>query len=102
MSIKIYNVLACCGAGNGSCQLVALKVRRVFQKLDLKINLEVNTVSVGKAIGHNFDLIFCNQALEASFADAKKRGAYVIPLKNIMSEKEIEEKLLVYLEQEKE
>lgn len=48
---KKFNILACCAAGNGCCQLVSLKVKRVFTKLGLKCNVEANTVSVGKAIG---------------------------------------------------
>ena len=95
---KRYNVLACCGAGNGSCQLVALKVRRVFQKLGVKANIEINTVSLGKATGHNFDLNFCNASLEKNFDNARAKGATVIGLKNIMSEAEIEEKLKAYLD----
>ena len=32
---KKFNILACCAAGNGCCQLVSLKVKRVFTKLGL-------------------------------------------------------------------
>ena len=42
---KKFNILACCAAGNGCCQLVSLKVKRVFTKLGLKCNVEANTVS---------------------------------------------------------
>ena len=89
---KKFNILACCAAGNGCCQLVSLKVKRVFTKLGLKCNVEANTVSVGKAIGQKYDVVYCGVALEPQFAAAKQKGAYVIPLKNIMSEAEIEEK----------
>ena len=88
---KKFNILACCAAGNGCCQLVSLKVKRVFTKLGLKCNVEANTVSVGKAI-------YCGVALEPQFAAAKQKGAYVIPLKNIMSEAEIEEKTKLWLD----
>ena len=36
---KKFNILACCAAGNGCCQLVSLKVKRVFTKLGLKCNV---------------------------------------------------------------
>ena len=86
-------------AGNGCCQLVSLKVKRVFTKLGLKCNVEANTVSVGKAIGQKYDVVYCSVSLEPQFADAKRKGAHVIPLKNIMSEAEIEEKTRAYLDE---
>lgn len=84
---------------NGCCQLVSLKVKRVFTKLGLKCNVEANTVSVGKAIGQKYDVVYCSVSLEPQFADAKRKGAHVIPLKNIMSEAEIEEKTRAYLDE---
>ena len=46
---KKFNILACCAAGNGCCQLVSLKVKRVFTKLGLKCNVEANTALLGGA-----------------------------------------------------
>ena len=42
---------------------------------------------------------YCSVSLEPQFADAKRKGAHVIPLKNIMSEAEIEEKTRAYLDE---
>ena len=104
---------------------MSLKVKRVFTKLGLKCNVEANTVSVGKAIGQirkeleeqvkfftdnnqlveaqrirqKYDVVYCSVSLEPQFADAKRKGAHVIPLKNIMSEAEIEEKTRAYLDE---
>ena len=44
-------------------------------------------------------MVYCSVSLEPQFADAKRKGAYVIPLKNIMSEAEIEEKTKAYLDE---
>ncbi len=95
---KKFHILACCAAGNGCCQLVSMKVKRVFTKLGLKCDVEANTVAVGKTVGQKYDVVYCGVALEPQFAAAKQKGAYVIPLKNIMSEAEIEEKTQAYLE----
>ena len=83
---------------NGCCQLVMMKVKRVFAKLGLKCNVEANTASVGKALATKYDVVYCSQSLEPQFAEAKKKGAYIIALKNIMSEAEIEEKTRAYLD----
>ncbi|MCI8740089.1 MAG: PTS sugar transporter subunit IIB [Oscillibacter sp.] len=95
---KRFNILTCCAAGNGCCQLVMMKVKRVFAKLGLKCNVEANTASVGKALATKYDVVYCSQSLEPQFAEAKKKGAYIIALKNIMSEAEIEEKTRAYLD----
>ena len=95
---KKFNILTCCAAGNGCCQLVMLKVKQVYSKLGLKCNVEANTVSVGKALATKYDVVYCSLTLEPQFAEATKKGAYIIPLKNIMSIPEIEEKTLAYLE----
>jgi ascorbate PTS system EIIB component len=95
---KKFKILCCCAAGNGCCQLVMLKVKRVYEKLGLKITIEANTTSVGKAIAHKYDCVYCNVSLEKQFEEAKKKGAVIIGLKNIMSEQEIEDKTKAYLE----
>ena len=70
---KKFNILACCAAGNGCCQLVSLKVKRVFTKLGLKCNVEANTVSVGKAIGQKYDVVYCRAAVCRCQAQGRPR-----------------------------
>ena len=41
----------------------------------------------------SYDLVFCAQNFANMFKDAEKKGVKVIPLRNIMSAQEIEEKL---------
>lgn len=94
---KRFKILCCCAAGNGCCQLVMLKVKRVYEKLGLKCACEANTTSVGKAVAHKYDVVYCNLSLEKQFEEAKKKGAVIIGLKNIMSEQEIEEKTNIFL-----
>lgn len=71
---KKFNILACCAAGNGCCQLVSLKVKRVFTKLGLKCNVEANTVSVGKAIGQKYDVVYCSVSLEPAVCRCQAQG----------------------------
>ena len=95
---KKFNILACCAAGNGCCQLVSLKVKRVFTKLGLKCNVEANTVSVGKAIGQKYDVVYCGVALEPQFAAAKQKGSLCDPPEKHYVEAEIEEKTKLWLD----
>lgn len=94
---KKFKILCCCAAGNGCCQLVMLKVKRVYEKLGLQLSIEANTTSVGKAMANKFDVVYCNVSLVKQFDAAIEKGAHVIGLKNIMSEAEIEEKTKEYL-----
>lgn len=95
---KKFKILCCCAAGNGCCQLVMHKVKKVYEDLGLKFAIEANTTSVGRAVAQKYDVVYCNVSLEKQFEDAKKKGATVIGLKNIMSEQEIKEKTEAYLE----
>ena len=70
---KKFNILACCAAGNGCCQLVSLKVKRVFTKLGLKCTVEANTVSVGKAIGQKYDVVSAAYLLSRSLPTPSAR-----------------------------
>lgn len=95
---KKFKILCCCAAGNGCCQLIMIKIKKVYKDLGLICTCEANTTSVGKAVAHKYDVTYCNVSLEKQFEEAKKKGAVVIPLKNIMSEEEIKEKTLAFLE----
>ena len=90
---KTYKILTCCGCGNGTCQVLAMVVKRVCAKLNMNAKVEPAAVSVGIAQGVNYDIIICNRGLANSFQKAKDNGTIVIGLINIMSEEEIIEKL---------
>ena len=49
---------------------------------------------MAKTQASTYDVVFCSEALKDNFANAKKSGTIIIGLKNILSEKEIEEKIL--------
>ena len=44
-------------------------------------------------IRDRYDVLLCAQNFASMFTDAEAKGVKVIPLKNVMSDKEIEEKL---------
>ena len=90
---RTYKVLACCGCGNGTCQILAMKLQSVLKKLSIEAIVESAPVSVGISQWRNYDIIACNQGLVPNLQDAVDNGKIVIGLRNVMSEKEIEEKL---------
>ena len=94
---KNYKILACCGCGNGTCQMLAMTIRKVCKKLDVTAIVEPAPASVGISQSSNYDVIVCNQGLVSSFKKAQENGTPVIGLKNIMSEAEISDKFNKYL-----
>lgn len=74
--------------------MMKMTVQKVFDKVGIKPGkIHHCALSEGKTAANNFDLVFCAKNFTNMFKDAEKKGVKVIGLKNIMSPKEIEEKL---------
>ncbi len=94
-------VLAACGQGLGSCQLITMKLNTVFKKLGIDAKVTSSNVSMAKSTGSNYDMLFTNQTLVPNFKSAEAKGVVVIGLKNIMSEAEMEEKIKAAIDSKK-
>lgn len=91
---KKYKVLCCCGAGNGTCQLLARTTKAAFVDLGIKVQVEAAPATVGLSQGNRFDIILANAGLAKKFLPKVDQSkTTVIGLKNIMSVEEIKEKL---------
>ncbi len=65
-----------------------------MKKYDVKYGeLRHCSVSEGKSAARTYDVIFCARTFAKNFDDAQKAGTIIIPLKNVMSAKEIEDAL---------
>ena len=93
MATKLDNkkLLACCANGAGSSLMMEKAVAKVMKKYDIKpAELRHCPVSEGKSAARNYDVVFCAKTFAKNFADAEKNGTVIIPLRNVMSDKEIE------------
>jgi PTS system ascorbate-specific IIB component len=86
-------VLAACGQGLGSCQIITMKLNTVFKKMGVDAKVTSSNVSMAKSTATSYDVIICGQTLVPNFKTAESKGVVVIGLKNIVSEKEMEEKI---------
>ncbi len=86
-------VLAACGNGMGSCQIISMKLKTVFGKLGIDAKVTSSNVSMAKSTATSYDVLFCGQTLVPNFKTAESKGVVVIGLKNLVSEKEMEEKI---------
>ena len=87
----MLKVVAACGNGMGTSQIIKMKISNVFKRLS--IAADVAHMSVGEATSQasNFDVVFCSDSLTSNFKVSSKTK--VIGLKNLLSEQEIETKI---------
>jgi PTS system ascorbate-specific IIB component len=87
----MLKVIAACGNGMGTSQIIKMKIGNVFKKLGIPV--EVGHMSVGEALGQaqNYDVVFCSDSLAGTFKATPKTK--IIGLKNLLSEQEIETKV---------
>ena len=84
-------LLACCANGAGSSLMMENAIKKVMKKYDIKpAELRHCSVSEGKSAARNYDLVFCARTFAKNFDELVAAGKIVIPLKNVMSAKEIE------------
>lgn len=89
----MIKVVAACGNGMGCSQIIKMKIAKVFKKL--KIDATIDHMSVGEARSAvlDYDVVFCGAALVDNFK-VKDNRTKVIGLVNLLSEAEIEAKII--------
>lgn len=85
-------VLAACGNGMGSSQIIKMKINKVFKKLNIPVTVDHLSVGEAKSAASSYDMVFVSQSLTSNFSRAPKKTK-IIGLKNILSESEIEQKI---------
>lgn len=93
----MLKIIAACGSGMGSSQIIKMKINKVFKKLGIDVMVQHNSVGEAKSQASNFDVVFCSEVLKSNFKRAEESGTIIIGLKNILSEQEMEEKILTQI-----
>ncbi len=90
----MLNVLVACANGAGTSLMAKLTAEKVFKTLNVPIGrIHHCSLSEGKGMAGQFDVVFCPLNFANMFEDAKASGTAIIGLKNVLSPKEMEEKL---------
>lgn len=90
----MLKVLVTCGNGMGSSLMMKLKAEGVFKKLGLDATIEHAPIGQAVSMANSFDLVFCPLSLIDQFKDfTSKDRVKIISLVNVISEKEMEQKL---------
>jgi len=88
------SILACCANGSGTSLMMAMTLEKVIKAKGWNITKTHHcSLSEGKNTSQNYTIVLCPQNFTNMFAEAEKKGVKIIGLRNVMSQKEITEKL---------
>ena len=91
----MLNILLCCVNGSGTSLMMKINLDKVVKSLNVDIGKIYHcTLSEGKNIAKEYDIVFCPLYFVDMFEEAKSSGVHIIGLKNLMSKKEMEERLI--------
>lgn len=88
-------ILCACANGSGTSLMMQLTVERVTKKLNMDVSqVHHCALSEGTSTAKNFDVVCFPQNFANMFESAKNAGVICIPLRNVMSDAEIEQKFV--------
>ncbi|MBB6624077.1 PTS sugar transporter subunit IIB [Clostridium gasigenes] len=93
----MLKVIAACGNGMGSSQIIKMKIAKIFKKLEIEVSIHHTSIGEAKSQASGYDVVFCSEALKSNFKRAEDGGTIVIGLKNLLSEQEIEQKIVEHI-----
>jgi PTS system ascorbate-specific IIB component len=88
----MLKVVAACGNGMGSSQIIKMKIAKIFKKLNIQADIHHMSVGEAKAAAANYDVVFCSVTFTDVFKLRNERTK-IIGLQNLLSEAEIESKI---------
>lgn len=90
----MINILVACANGSGTSLMMKMTAEKVIKSLNLKVGkLHHCSLSEGKSMASQFDVVLCSLNFVSMFKDAQGKGTKIIGLRNVMSPKEMEDKL---------
>ncbi|NBI11614.1 PTS sugar transporter subunit IIB [Colidextribacter sp. OB.20] len=90
---KRYKFLCCCGAGLGSSQMLASKLRMVCSKRGIQAKVDVASAGEGVGAAPRYDATFCNKNFVKVLAKAEAKGTKIYGLDNVINADEINQNL---------
>lgn len=92
MALKI---LVSCANGAGTSMMMKLRTEKAVKDLNLSVQtIHHCSISEGKSAAMQYDVVLCPLNFVEMFEAAIKKGIPVLGIKNVLSDKEIKEKLV--------
>lgn len=90
----MVKILACCSNGSGTSLMMSFTLDKLIEKNGFKVSEATHkSISEGRLIAKDYDIVLCPMNFVDMFRDAAEAGTKIIGLRNVMSEKEMTEKL---------
>lgn len=89
----MIKVVAACGNGMGSSQIIKMKIAKVFKKLGIEATIDHMSVGEARSAASSYDAVFCGASLVDNFK-VKNSRTKIIGLVNLLSEAELEAKII--------
>lgn len=87
-------VLVSCANGSGTSLMMKKSVEKALKNLEFRITtIHHCSISEGKSTAGQYDVVFTPMNFVSMFDSAVKKGVTVIGIKNVMSAKEVEERV---------
>ena len=87
-------ILACCANGSGTSLMMKLTLDKVISTCGFKVEeARHDSIMEGRKVAANYDIVLCPLNFTNMFKDAEAKGVKVVGLKNVMSQKEMTEKI---------
>lgn len=94
----MLKIIALCANGMGTSSLIARKVQTIADNLGVEATVSHASLGVGKTKAKGQDIVMCSNAFVGDFSSINSEHTQVIGVKNLMSDKEITQKLVEYLD----
>jgi PTS system ascorbate-specific IIB component len=88
----MIKVVAACGNGMGSSQIIKMKIDKVFKKMGIQATIDHMSVGEARSAVSSYDVVFCSASLIDNFS-CKNSRTKIVGLVNLLSEVEIEAKI---------
>lgn len=93
----MLKVLAACGNGMGSSQIIKMRIEQVLRELNLTFKVDHSSVGMAKGSARNYDLVIVPIQLAKEFSHVPETTK-VVGLVNLLSAQELKEKLTIALD----
>ncbi len=93
----MLKVLAACGNGMGSSQIIKMRIEQVLKELNLDCKVDHASVGQAKGSAKSYDLVLVPKQLVGEFLNVPD-SCKVVGLINLLSVKEIKEKVVEALD----
>lgn len=89
------NILVSCANGSGTSLMMMKSVEKSMKKLGIPVS-KINHTSIaeGKSTASQYDAVFTPLNFVDMFEDAAKKSVTVVGVKNVMSDKEITQRIV--------